>query len=365
MSALLLIFLQDGLVDQSWFRERGIHWAGTATVEVFSNLQGGLDTGTEAEGLLDWIVTADLEKLAGWKGATARANPMWIEGHGLTRDHTGDLTRVSNIDARDNLRLFELWLQQAVGPLSVRAGLIACDQEFVLSESSALFINSTFGMPILLGLNAPIPAYPLGALGVRARVEPGEGVYLQAAVFEGTADGEAINRTGLDIRLHDEEGLLWIGEAGWKHPGNGTLKIGAHTHSGDFLDFSSGEFRRGQHAVYGVVDQHLGAGLALFVRGGGAAVRNSAIVAYTEFGAVWTGLIPGRPSDQLGLAVATARLSEEIPGARYETVVEGTYRLPLRPWLIVQPDLQWIRHPGGFGVIDDATVVGLRVDVLF
>jgi porin len=362
--SLFLLLLQDGLIDQSWFRERGLGWVMTATAEVFSNVRGGLDTGTEVQGLLDWVVDADLEKLAGWTGAQARANPMVIEGHGLSRDHTGDLAKVSNIDARDGVRLFEIWLQQAVGPVSVRAGLMSCDQEFALSESSALFVNGTFGLPILLTLNAPVSAYPLGALGVRARFDPAEGVYVMAAAFEGSTDTEAMNRSGLEVRLADEEGHLWIGEAGWTHPGNGVVRLGGYYHSGDFLDFSSGDFRRGQHAVYGVVEQKLGAGLAVFTRAGAAAERNSTITAYAELGAAWTGFLPGRPSDQLGLAVVTARLSDEIPGGSYETVVEGTCKIVLRTWLIAQPDVQWIRHPGGFDV-DDATVLGLRVDVLF
>ncbi len=360
----LLLLAQNGLVDQTWLRERG--WSGvlTGTAEVFSNVRGGLDTGSEAEALLDAVIDADLGKLAGWTGATARANPMWIEGEGLTRDHVGDLTKISNIDARDAVRVFELWLQQALGPFSVRAGLLAADQEFVLSETSALFVNATFGLPVLLSLNAPFSAYPLGALAVRVRAEPAEGFYVQAALYEGSPDTEAVNRSGLEVRLHHDEGLLWLGEGGWKHSG-GTLKAGAYLHSGDFLHHGSGTLRRGHHGVYVVAEQAVGAGLAVFARGGGAPESRSLISRYAEAGAVWTGLIPGREQDQLGIAWVRAVLSDEIPGARYETVVEATYKVVVAPWLALQPDVQYVRHPGGFGAIDDATVVGLRVDVLF
>jgi len=168
----ILLALQSGAFGvPDALRERGVTWAITATGEVLSNVDGGLDEGTRAQALLDAVLDADLEKLAGWTGATARANPLWIEGHGLTRDHVGDLTKISNIDASDGPRLFEAWLQQAVGAVSVRAGLLAADQEFVLSEASALFMNATFGLPILLSANAPFSAYPLGALGVRVRAE--------------------------------------------------------------------------------------------------------------------------------------------------------------------------------------------------
>lgn len=358
-----LLLLQGVLGDPAGLRERGVSWVITATGEVFSNVEGGLDEGTEVQGLFDAVIDADLEKLVGWTGATSRVNPMVIEGHGLTREHTGDLTKVSNIDARDSVRLFEAWLQQAVGPFSVRAGILSADQEFVLSEHSALFVNGTLGPPVLLTLNAPFSAYPLGALGVRVRGEA-DGFYAMAALYEGSPDSEARNRTGVEVRLHHDEGLLWIGEGGWKHA-SGTVKAGGFVHSGDFLDHSSGILRRGHHAVYGVVDQTLWTGFGVFARGGAAPERNSLISRYVELGAVYTGLIPGRPADQIGLAWVRAELSDDIPGARYETVVEFTVKVVIQPWLVVQPDVQWIRHPGGFGAIDDATVLGLRVDVLF
>ncbi|HEX7897688.1 MAG TPA: carbohydrate porin [Planctomycetota bacterium] len=364
MLAILLVLQNGAFGVPDALRERGVGWTIVATGEVLSNVDGGLDEGTEAQALLDAVLDADLEKLAGWTGATARANPMWIEGHGLTRDHVGDLTKISNIDASDGLRLFELWLQQAVGCASVRAGLLSTDQEFALSESSALFVNATFGLPILFSMNAPFSAYPLGALGVRLRAEPVPGFSAMAAVYEGSPDAESRNRSGTEVRLHDDEGLLWIGEAGWKHA-SGTIKAGGFAHSGDFLDHSSGDVRSGLHGVYAVVDQTLAAGLAVFVRGGAAPERAALISRYVEAGAVWTGPIPGRPSDQLGLAWMRAELSDEIPGARYETVVEATVKIVVLSWLIVQPDVQYVRHPGGFGTIEDATVVGLRVDVTF
>lgn len=355
-----LLLLQGVLGDPAGLRERGLSWTITATGEVFSNVEGGLDEGTEVQGLFDAVIDADLQKLAGWTGATSRVNPMVIEGHGLTREHTGDLTKVSNIDARDSVRLFEAWLQQAIGPVSVRAGILSTDQEFVLSEHSALFVNGTFGLPILLSLNAPFSAYPLGAQGVRVRGEV-DGLYAMAALYEGSPDSEARNRSGVEVRLNDAEGLLWIGEGGWKHA-SGTIKLGGWVHSGDFLDHSSGDLRRGGHGVYGVVDQTLGSGFAVFARGGASPQRNALISRYAEAGATFTGF---RGDDVIGLAWVRAELSDEIPGARYETVVEGAYKCVILPWLVVQPDVQWIRHPGGFGAIDDATVVGLRVDVLF
>ena len=49
----------------------------------------------------------------------------------------------------------------------------------------------------------------------------------------------------------------------------------------------------------------------------------------------------------------------------YEAVLELTYRAQITPWFALQPDVQWIIHPGGSTAIDDALVVGLRAAVSF
>lgn len=49
----------------------------------------------------------------------------------------------------------------------------------------------------------------------------------------------------------------------------------------------------------------------------------------------------------------------------YEAVLELTYRAQITPWFALQPDVQWIIHPGGSTAIDNALVIGLRAAVSF
>lgn len=82
-----------------------------------------------------------------------------------------------------------------------------------------------------------------------------------------------------------------------------------------------------------------------------------------------SGWIDGRPEDEIGLAVICAFTSPEYRRAndagRSEMVAEATYRTQLTPWLSVQPDLQYVRNPSADPGIDDAWVVGLRVEMAF
>jgi porin len=92
---------------------------------------------------------------------------------------------------------------------------------------------------------------------------------------------------------------------------------------------------------------------------------------YVGMGAVYTITSDAR-EHQLGLAIATAGFGE--PYRRLEasagnmtdadeSIVELTYRVNLSEWLTLQPDVQYVRHPGADPQLDSAWVVGLRFEV--
>src|SRR5688572_14641240 len=153
------------------------------TGEVLSNVHGGLSRDVGADLLLDWVIDLDFDKAVGWPGCTARINPLWIAGDGIAGD-VGDLTLVSNISGQGELRLFEAWFQQSLAKVfSLRAGILAADQEIILTSSGMLYYNSVFGGPVFLTPNLAWPLYPVGAPGARARVDFGHGLYVQGAVY--------------------------------------------------------------------------------------------------------------------------------------------------------------------------------------
>ena len=82
----------------------------------------------------------------------------------------------------------------------------------------------------------------------------------------------------------------------------------------------------------------------------------------------WTGPLPSRPEDVAGFAVAHARNGDDFrqanPGLeRAETTLEWTYLIPATPWLSVQPDVQYVVDPGMDPTLDNAVIVGFRVQV--
>ncbi len=378
--------LDDAGGGRSTLSERGVTFTLAFTGEFISNMHGGVHQDSGCDMLLDWVLDADLKKAIGWPGATARVNPMWIVGDGVNAD-VGDLTGVSNISGRGGVRIYEAWLEQSLfdDVLSIRAGILAADQEFILSNAGMLYYNSVFGGPVFLSPNLRWPIYPLGALGARINVALTEDVYVRAAAYDGDPGSEDANRSGLRTRLANGEGVFAISEAGWTldKEKSLTLKAGGFHHSGKFVDFPSGSTKRGLSGGY-VAAEHVicrdfspigsckEGKIDVFFRSGLAQDDRALVFFGTDAGVNVTGLIPGRPADVLGLGVIYARISRQFADTQsdtaawgHETIFEATYKVTLTPWWSLQPDLQYVIHPGGSTAIPNATVVGVRLDLLF
>lgn len=412
--------------------EAGFTYSLTYIGEVLGNTVGGERRGTVYQGRLDAQFDIDLNRVAGWSGATLHTNFYQIHGRGLSGNFIGNLLSASNIEALPATRLFELWLEQKLldDRLSVRAGQLAADTEFVVSQYSGLFINSTFGFPGLLAANLPNggPAYPLATPGIRAKYSPTDNLSGMVGVFNGApagmraTDPQRQDRSGLEFRTTDPALIMAelaytfdVGQEGAARPG--TVKFGAWTHLGRFDDLrfaaaaedasslrladpgSSGSAQRfrGNGGGYVVFDQLLyrpegvaDGGLGMFVRLLGAPGDRNLLSFYTDGGLTYKGLIPGRPDDTMGVSVAYAQFSGAVRGfdadlaalnpgvfqpiRSSEGVLELTYQAQIVPGWTVQPDLQYVRRPGG-GIVNsrsgtgatikDAVVLGVRSSIRY
>ena len=375
------------------------------TSEISSNLRGGIRTGTVVNGLFQPQLDVDLEKLAAWNGARIRVSGIITHGPGLTPEYVGNLMPISSIEAGPVARLFEVWIEQNTfnDRFSVRAGLMIADTEFSNSETASTFLNNTFGWNALFGSNLPAggPSYPIPAPGLRARVKPVEDVYVQAAVFSGDPSGRDGSNQSAPLPTGTvfsfSGGAFLIAEAGYT-PNQGkdarglpaAYKAGAWYHtSSRFGDqrfdntglsladpMSTGipTDHTGNWALYGVVDQMLyrvpgteAQGLSGFARLTGGPSDRNLVNFYVDGGLVYTGLIPGRPDDKIGIAAAHARISDSVraldrdvasftgaffPVRSADATIEATYRAVLAPWWTMQADLQYIIRPSG-GVLND------------
>jgi len=400
--------------------DRGIEIFGGYTVEVWGNTMGGLKTGSVYTGLLDFGAEVDLEKAVGWQGASVSTTWLWLSGRDASEDLAGNFLTISNIAGFNTLRMFELWFQQNLldDAVSIRFGQLSADSEFIISDYAGLFINGTFGWPAFAYTNIPEggPGYPMGTLGARLAWSPAEWFTFQSAVFQGNVFAQDVNRHGFRWRLDAETGYTFLNEAQfrWNHRDEeaglpGQLKPGVWFQTGQSADPLSDATSSGNAGFYAVLDQMLyrepagvvapagdgkavadgksaksfkapveaeksDQGLGWFGRMAFTPADRNFVNFYFDTGLSYKGLIPTRDNDTVGVGFGYAQLSN---GARSglaeeggspvgaEMVLEFTYQAAITPWLVVQPDVQYIINPGGATDLGNALVVGGRASITF
>ena len=376
--------------------------------EVLGNVSGGLQRGAIYDGRVETVVEADLGKVVGWQGATFHFNGYWITGKGLTAAYVGALSPVSYIEALSTVRLYELYIDQALfdGALSIRAGQLAADSEFVLAKYAQLFVNGATGWPMLLAQDLPSggPAYPFATPGVRVKWNVNKNLTLLTAIFDGNpagpgpGDPQHLDPYGVNFRVVDRP--LVMAEAQYSYNGEkdaqglpGTLKVGAWRHFGAFPDQYYGADatipasevpqHNGNYGAYAMIDQQVykkgdssNAGVGIFVRGFAAPSNVNPISLYFDGGFNATGLIASRPNDTFGVSAYWGQASTAVVNATvfnepdvrptFESGLEATYQAQLVPGWTLQPTVQYVMHPGA-GLtgenIPNALVVGLRTTI--
>ncbi len=232
-------WLQYTHATGSWFGlrdrlyEKGIDLGFSSIDEVWGNTTGGFKRGSVYTGLLQGATDIDLEKLLHWQGARFYSRWLYLSGQDPGISLTGDLFYISNIAGYSTFRNVELWLEQKFfdETISLRAGQLVADSEFVISNYGALFINNTFGWPAFISSNIPNggPAYPIGAPGVRLKLKPTDQCCVMAAAFQGNVFAQNINNHGFDWNLNAEQGYFYLTEVSHRYqfilPGE--IKAGA------------------------------------------------------------------------------------------------------------------------------------------
>lgn len=353
--------------------ERGVNIEGFNTTDGFRGIRGGLSTDAAVSNEFELVLATDLASLFGWPGAMLYLHTAGSGGRAPV-ELSGTVHEPSDLVDDKALRVLEFWIEQSFlqQRLGVLAGLFEVDSDFDVRETADVFLNSGFG----LGLE--VPDVELGGtslsrvsgLGLRARFQVSAQLVFSAAVME-----------GVSAEIDDGDGRFWIGEADWQPEGFEFLRVGlgGWHYSGQFerLD-GQGETgaTRGAYAfVEGILFSEAASsdqGLSGFVRAGRADQRVNRFGSQQALGLVYTGLIPGRDEDVLGLGLSSVsngdgfieRVARDGGRARRrETLIELTYHCKLRPWLSVQPSLQYTIHPDTDPEIDNHLTVGLRLAV--
>ena len=377
-----------------------------------ANPVGGLSQGTDTSGVVIFGADLDAAKLAGIQGGQVHATFAQFYGHELATDHIGTRTKVQSFYyPRKQFELAELTYEQSLFDKQVA---------FVVGRANATgsFARSTYGCRFQNVADCPFeltqavagfPGFPYVNWGGSVRYTPTPAVYAKAGAFEINAVRNT-NRgftwgfehsTGYVVPVEVGYGTeystdpyprhyklgIWYNSAPYTDPYLSTKQRSRALFGGAPLTYSGG--RRGAYALGDRVvwrpDTGPGQrGIAVFATSG-APFDGTGLFSFEGVaGAIWTGLLPGRPADQIGLLGTYIRLSNKEDGyindllrkakstslvSRNQGIFEANYNYKLTEGTYLAGSLQYLVNPDPISrpsakfAPRDALVVGLKLSI--
>ncbi len=325
-----------------------LHWDGDLEAEQMFNLKGGIRRGSDFDDKLVIGLSSTTSDLGLWKGGEFHVAGQQLSSGQPSQNLVGDTQGLSNIAGPSSLSIAEFWYGQDLRRYRARiqGGLMDLNATFVTTDAAGLLLNSSFGiMPSISG-DTRASIFPKFGWGVSADKD-GKAWLGRLGFFQGDPSRR-------DSVWH--RGFTTIAEIGRRWPDAAVAKVGLWTYDGPAgagtPSSSWGAYFIGERPLF----EEAPGRVHLFLQAGVAPPSAGPISSYTGMGFDWIAPLGGRPDDHLVLGIARAGLRRTPYGA--ETACELTYLCRLGH-VSIQPDVQYIIHPGG--ALPDALVFTLRL----
>jgi porin len=349
---------------------------------VWANVDGGRQTGARYQGFAQWGLVAELEPLVGWSGATFHLGLNALHGGQPTKALVGSLpaNTVSSWEAKDHVRFFNITLTQRFfeDALEIKAGLLAVDDDFPISETLDVFLNATFANYTSGRAASAAPFYPVPGPGLVVIGRLDSTWTLRGGIYSADSGKDEWSNIGFDASFDD--GVALRGEVSAHRRPFGLP--GSYSIGGSYSDRATRKIQgeRKERSTWSIdtrIEQQLwrsgdeDSRISSVARFGISPDQNSLIVeAYAAAGLAWFGPIPGRANDVVATGFVWNRFDSKYlkerrsDGTRVtqrEWEFELTYRTQITPWLQIQPDFQLVFDP--HEVRTNAVVLGLQAVV--
>jgi porin len=379
--------------------------------EAATNARGGARHDATMIGQAIVGVDADMDKLTGIKGGTAKVALFYR--HGPSVNITADLGLLQQVQEAygrgEIVRLVEAWYQQSFDDdrFRLKAGRIPANSDF--ASFSCDFHNLSFcaspqgNFPGGISYWFSAPGSNWAALARYNLGKSRKNGYFQVGAYQ--VNQKNIDPTnGFRLGLGGGTGVLIPVEAaltpnfGGKHPG--TYKIGGWIETskandlvkddqGNLIALSGrpGDPFRGRHGFYLQVLQQVTPssegidkkGLSIFFNFTQLDRKSSLIDNQIAAGFTQTGTFKGRPNDQLAFALARTHVNSRMRTVDRIAMNEGTmlgvrdaeylaeldYRIVPAAGVRISPNVQWGINPGAISENRNVLVFGVKSSVQF
>ncbi|MEO9144643.1 MAG: carbohydrate porin [Ginsengibacter sp.] len=360
-------------------KDNGIDFGVAESLEGYYNFMGGKRTGSAVASTFDANISLDLNQLIHLPGGKLYAD---FEAHSFQNPTdllVGDLQVFDKNTANPFSQIFELWYEQKFfrNTLRLKVGKIDANAEFSLIDNGLDFITSSAHVTPTLFV---FPTFPDPMPGINLFFTPGKLFYTSFAIFDANQSNHFLDFSGKPGSVQPTlNGKLWVGETGltWNHLSghgdDGNLRLGIWKHTGQFTRTDDSSPIQGADGLYIVFNQTIwkpgsdkdaNRGLRMFLEYAHSNEGVAPIYQHFGGGLLWTGIKANRPDDEIGASSQYGQISPQ-PGLlwNYELAIESFYKISLASWINVQPDIQYIVHPGG--EYANALIGTLQLNVTF
>lgn len=344
----------------------------------------------------------------GWRGSAVKVSAVSGAGNNLS-ETIGNAFTVSQAWDGNTLFLYQAYLVQKAfdDRLEIGIGRVSASQYFATLPAFDLLVTGGLNsVPVALERNSTFTGSASASWFAGARWLPMEETSFTAGIFQARADlGRTGPYNGLDLGLDPNDGTFGVVELGWtpnskeftavqedrnftrgrrtlNGDGNGlpgVYKLGAYvsnqpqvSYPGGWGGSPFGFYTIGQQTLW---EQTPGqSNTSQFSFFGGVVWAPPSGV--TEIpvdgfaGTVWLGPWSARPADHLYSSWQIGSFSEPYAQSQgqsaegaFESVLNAGYVIQITKEFSVQPDIQYIIQPGGFGQYGNALVLGLQVTI--
>lgn len=397
--------LGDWLGARTWLEDKGVKPTATYIWFPALNLNGGSNKTVRQAGQFAGSLAFDMDRIAGIKGGTFQVAITNRNGQNINDTNHLDLLQYPQgvFGAGQIWRLAGLWYQQKIGPAEIKLGQVSMGEDF---GSTTCFFQSLYFCGVVPGHTSfnYWYNYPITTWGGRVKVADKFG-YTMVGVYQRNDNKFPLNK-GFYLGWKGGKGAFVAIERGIavKLGGDpkraGLYKVGVFfdtSRSNDLVYDDRGEFaaisgrpyaaHRGRASIYAMGRQQIIApddkgagGLAAFFNFVSADHRTNKLINVITAGVTYSGILPGRPKDEIGLAVGRSRVNGHLSllqaaldpvndgrdlAQHDEYAVEATYSIAATPGLSIRPNVQWYINPAGRAEAKDLFVVGTGVFLTF
>ena len=371
---LFVLCLLSGSLVSAQSSNKGMVFEGVYTLDLASNLKGGLDQGSAYLGNIDLMFTFDTEKFGFWKNGRFFVYLLNNHGNSLS-DLIGDFQVVNNIEANPNSRLYEFWYEHHLENIKITIGQHNLNSIFAISKSGLFFINSSFGIQPDISANVSTSIFPLAALGAIISLKINSNLQFNNGVYDGDPGSETSNPNSLKWSLNKTDGAFFIHELVYEKKKdssvNSIFKLGLWNHIqkqifDGFEQYNSqGIYFIGEKKIFQLEDDVKR--VNFFSQVGFSLNQYNPVKSYWGGGFVYHGIFSNHENDAGGIAIAHSRFSDyyqsqfSMDKLQSETALEISYEFVFSNPLVLKPNVQCIINPGTNTSIPNALMALVRM----